>query len=107
MSQRVVFVDYFSIIHLTSSVYSYIPDEDEMKNECEDYDPGMIEAHWYWYDIGEGESDTDCFYTDEQLMKLWEEGVFEEQIEKDGYLLDLVQKGMTEFIVESKEDDCD
>ena len=48
-----------------------------------------------WYEIGEGESDTDNFFPEEVLLDWYENNRLEEETEKRGYNAEVVQSETT------------
>lgn len=94
MSQRVCFVKINDIFF--PEVLGAMPDEEEAtglvmgmieeREICENEDSYDVVTSWY--EIGEGESDTDCFFTDEELLAMCDDGdydEFEANILKKGY----------------------
>ena len=43
-----------------------------------------------WYEIGEGESGTDVFFSDEELLEMINKGIFVREVEKAGYEIELI-----------------
>lgn len=98
MAQKVVFV--FVENELSDEILSFTPDKDDciqtardMGYEASENDTG-VNVRFEWYDIGEGESDTDTFFSDEelyQIMKDRKQG-FQKEIEQRGFICELVQE---------------
>lgn len=101
MSQRAVFVEVNG--NLLPEVLHGMPDYDDCVSaardmvEPDDLEPGdTCAVHAVWYEIGEGESDTDTFFPEETLLKWQEEGVLADEVEKKrGYSLEEVQNDTT------------
>lgn len=55
--------------------------EDGLISESDD----LYEVVTHWYEIGEGESGMDTFFSDEQLLKWEENGEFVKKVEEAGY----------------------
>ena len=92
----------------TISVIHYIPREDDVQdiaNENELY--GDIECEYASYNIGDGESHTDSFFTDEDLVEMFEhrDGFteFEKKIESMGYTIELFSSGIIRVNNEEEE----
>lgn len=64
---------------------------------------GEHEIKYEWYEIGDGESDTDEFFIEEELLRMKRKDKFEEYMEKQGYEMELIQSGT--IMIEVREDE--
>ncbi len=106
MSQRVVYLqlsdDNYATCHYGETS---VPDEDYVVSLAEDYDlKGNIECLYEWYEIGEGESDTDTFFTDDEIADMFESGNFVKACEEKGYDCELVEYGTINASTESEDE---
>lgn len=94
MSQRVVIIEMNDEKRQRNiHIQNYVPDQDDIEQLSLDYEmSGSVEATYEWYEIGEGESDTDAFFTEEELKSMYED--FERNCEKRGMNCELIQSGM-------------
>ena len=92
MAQKVVFI--FVENELSEEILSFTPDKDEliqaardMEYETSENDTG-VNVQFEWYDIGEGESDTDIFFSDKELYQIMKNRKqnFQKEIEQRGFL---------------------
>lgn len=95
MSQSVRFVKVEDTLY-PDLVYG-MPDLDEAIGIVSDMlEDGLIspsdeyEVITYWYEIGEGESGMDWYFSDEILIRWESEGNFEKFVEKFGYDLEKI-----------------
>lgn len=109
MSQTVRFVKVNDVFY--PEVFTVFPDkeeamvfvvemvEDEELDRDEEYEISAI-----WYEVGEGESRTDEFFTDKELIRMCENGnydVFEKRVKERGYEVHDIQKE-TIFVYDSE-----
>ena len=74
-------------------VFTSFPDHDEAVSLVEDMveDGAILPSEDYyevitdWFEIGEGESGTDTFFTNDELVEFWNTGDFEKELKKKGY----------------------
>ena len=110
MSQTVRFSEVNGAFY--PEIFSAFPDYEEAIRMVEDMlDDGFIlptddyyEVITKWYEIGEGESGTDTFFSDEQLIDLWNKGDFEKEIEKAGYEIEFISDDNISINAEELED---
>lgn len=111
MAQKVVFV--FIENELSDEILSFTPDKDnciqaarDMGYEASESDIG-INVRFEWYDIGEGESDTDIFFFDKELYQIMKnrEQSFQKEIEQRGFICELVQEDDVFILNEDLEED--
>lgn len=89
-------------------VWTSIPDREEMISIVKDiYDIENIEegtefeVEYEWYEIGEGESGTDYFFIDEDIIRMYNSDIpFEDELAKRGYNTEMIQCGSETFIRE-------
>ena len=84
---------------------SRIPDEEDIEVIAIDNDMyGEISCEYISYNIGEGESGIDEFFTDDELIGIYNQfdnfGEFEQEIEKEGYDIDSYSSGSLSVYVE-------
>lgn len=93
MSQRAVFIEVDGEQY--DEILSSVPDEEECLSICLDMnmENSEHEIKYEWYEIGDGESDTDEFFTEKELLDVKRKDEFEEYMEKQGYTTGLVQSG--------------
>lgn len=103
MSQRAVFIEVDGEQY--DEILSSVPDEEDCLSICLDMDmtSGEHEIEYEWYEIGEGESDTDEFFVEEELLEMKRKGKFEDCMGKRGYETELVQSGT--IVIEVREDE--
>lgn len=98
MAQKVVFI--FVENELSEEILSFTPDKDEliqaardMEYETSENDTG-VNVQFEWYDIGEGESDTDIFFSDKELYQIMKNRKqnFQKEIEQRGFFCELIQE---------------
>lgn len=82
-----------------------IPTEEDVESLACDYDlNGNIECDYVSYNIGEGESHMDTFFSDDELKDIYNSvedfGEFEDEIEKLGYTIDRYSSGHLSAYVE-------
>lgn len=92
-------------------ILTYFPDEDEAKTMVEEAltdgwlsESGEYEVTTDWYEIGEGESNTDCFFSDEELIEWYNIGGIDEigkRAGEKGYSVEHIQ---TDTVYVSAED---
>lgn len=70
MSQRVNFVEFAGIVALTSD----IEDEDVIEAALDNGLTGETDYIKYWFEFGEGESDTDEFISENEIQQMIDEG---------------------------------
>ena len=96
MSQTVRFTEINGALY--PQVFTSFPDHEEavilIKDMVED---GVIlpsddyyEVITKWYEIGEGESGMDVFFSDEELMEMKNKDKFERAVEKAGYEVEFI-----------------
>lgn len=109
MAQKVVFV---FVNELSDEILSFTPDKDDciqiardMGYEASENNTG-VNVRFEWYDIGEGESDTDTFFSDEELYQIMKnrKQSFQKEIEKKGFICELVQEDNIFILNEDLED---
>jgi len=98
MSQRAVFVEvsgatYPEVLHSMPNMDDCVSIVKDMEREPCEYDTCTVYA--VWYEIGEGESDTDNFFPEEVLLDWYENNRLEEETEKRGYNAEVVQSETT------------
>lgn len=98
MSQRAVFVEVDGTVY--PEVLHSMPDFEDCISfvqdlECEPCEGDSCNVDAVWYEIGEGESDTDNFFSEEVLLDWYENNRLEEEIEKRGYNAEVVQSETT------------
>lgn len=98
MSQRAVFVEVDGI--LFPELQPGMPDYDDCVSivrdmELEVGEDETCEVYAVWFEIGEGESDTDEFFPEESLLAWYKGGTLEKEVEKCGYYLEEVQNDTT------------
>lgn len=92
MSQRVVIIELNDTNKIFRHIQSNVPDQEEIEQLSQDYEMcGSMEATYEWYEIGEGESDTDTFFTEEELESMSED--LEKNCETKGIYCELIQSG--------------
>lgn len=103
MSQRAVFVEVDGEQY--EEIFHSVPDEEDCLSICLDMEmeSGEHEIKYEWYEIGEGESDTDEFFIEEELLRMKKEDRFEEYMKIQGYETELVQSGT--IMIEVREDE--
>lgn len=103
MSQRAVFIKVDN--ELYEEIFHSVPDEEDCLSICLDVgmESGEHEIEYEWYEIGDGESDTDEFFTEEELLDMKRKDRFEKYMEKQGYETELVQTGT--IVIEVQEDE--
>lgn len=103
MGQRVVFINVDGEQY--DEILSSVPDEEDCLSICLDVgmESGEHEIEYEWYEIGDGESDTDEIFTEEELLRMKREDRFEEYMEKQGYETELVQSGT--IVIEIREEE--
>lgn len=82
MSQKAVFVTINGTVY--EEVFSHIPDREELIQLCKDegYTADMdnvsdyIYVEYEWIEIGEGESNTNEFFSEEALLHMYQSGDF-------------------------------
>lgn len=83
MAQTAVFIEMDSDNHSCLGFLSYIPDEDDLRCLAKDNElTGDVTGDYFAYNIGEGESGTDSFLSEEDLKDLYVGGNFEKNLEK-------------------------
>ncbi len=111
MSQRAVIIKIDGETH--EEVWTSIPDREDMLSiikdiyDIEDIDEwAEIEVEYEWYEIGKGESNTDLFFIDEDIIRMYNSDIpFEEELEKRGYDVDMIQYGSETFSREDFEEE--
>lgn len=103
MSQRAVFVEVDGEQY--EEIFHSVPDGEDCLSICLDMgmESGEHEIEYEWYEIGAGESDTDEFFIEEELLDMKRKDKFEEYMEKQGYETELVQSGT--IMIEVQEDE--
>lgn len=103
MSQRAVFVKVDNEQY--KEIFHSVPDGEDCLSICLDVgmESGEHEIEYEWYEIGDGESDTDEFFIEEELLDMKRKDKFEEYMEKQGYETELVQTGT--IVIEVQEDE--
>ncbi len=107
MSQRAVFLEVDGAIH--PEVMHAMPDIDDCVAaardlECEPCEGDTCVVNATWYEIGEGESDTDNFFPEETLVEWRKNGKVEEEAGKRGYCVEVIQTDTTVLTAEDFED---
>ena len=104
MSQKVVFIQLENENYATNHYgETSIPDEEYVDQLARDYDLfGDVEAHYEWYDIGEGESGMDEFFDEDKLADMYETGNFIKACESNGYDCELVEHGTISVTVDEE-----
>lgn len=91
-------------------ILTYFPDEDEARKMVKEATEGWLfensdyEVTTDWYEIGEGESNTDYFFSDEELIEWYNIGGIEEiekRAKEKGYSVEHIQ---TDTVYVSAED---
>lgn len=97
MSQRAVFVEVDGMLY--DEVLRSMPDYDECVFIVEEIGvidtEGGVDVVAAWYEIGEGESDTDEFFKEAELLYLYDKDILEQEMERRGYSLMHVQTDTT------------
>ena len=98
MSQRAVFVEVDG--NLFPEIQSAMPDYDDCVSIVRDMELDLDEGDTcevcaVWFEIGEGESDTDEFFPEESLLAWYESGTLEKEVEKQGHYLEEIQSDTT------------
>lgn len=103
MSQRAVFVKVDNEQY--EEIFHSVPDGEDCLSICLDMgmESGEHEIEYEWYEIGAGESDTDEFFIEEELLDMKRKDKFEEYMEKQGYETERVQSGT--IMIEVQEDE--
>lgn len=103
MSQRAVFIKVDNEQY--EEIFHSVPDEEDCLSICLDVgmESGEHEIEYEWYEIGNGESDTDNFFIEEELLRMKREDRFEEYMKIQGYEIDLIQSGT--IVIEVQEDE--
>ena len=103
MSQRAVFIEVDGEQY--EEIFHSVPDEEDCLFICLDMEmeSGEHEIKYEWYEIGDGESDTDEFFIEEELLRMKRKDKFEEYMEKQGYEMELIQSGI--IMIEVWEDE--
>lgn len=97
-------------------ILTYFPGEEEAQEMVKEAvtdgclsEYGDYEVTADWYEIGDGESDTDCFFSDEELIEWYNVGGIEE-IEKrareKGYNVEYIQTDTVYVAAEDIDMDC-
>ena len=99
MAQKAVFVEVDGILY--PEVFTYMPDSEDISGMIEDmkedgysFDSEAV-ANITWLDIGEGESDTDEFFPEKDLLKWFEDGTLEKEAERAGHNVEVVEQRVT------------
>lgn len=105
MSQRVVYLELSDNNYTTRHFgETSIPDVDDVASIAKDYDlKGNIECSYEWYEIGEGESNTDTFFTNDEIAAMFETGDFVKVCKEKGYDCELVEYGTINASTESED----
>lgn len=103
MSQRAVFVEVDGEQY--EEIFHSVPDEEDCLSICLDMgmESGEHEIKYEWYEIGAGESDTDEFFDEKELLRMKREDRFEEYMKIQGYEIDLIEYGT--IMIEVQEDE--
>ena len=103
MSQRAVFIEVDGEQY--EEIFHSVPDKEDCLSICLDMEmeSGEHEIKYEWYEIGEGESDTDEFFIEEELLRMKKEDRFEEYMKIQGCEMELVQSGT--IMIEVREDE--
>lgn len=104
MSQRAVFAEVDGTLY--PEVLHSMPDYDDcvsMAKEMDAEDSCDVQATWY--EIGPGESDTDEFFPEDDLLKWHEKGDFEKEVESRGQTVDVVQSDTTHVMAQDLMDE--
>ena len=103
MSQRAVFIEVDGEQY--EEIFYSVPDEEDCLSICLDMEmeSGEHEIKYEWYEIGNGESDTDEFFIAKELLRMKKEDRFEEYMKIQGYETELVQSGT--IVIEVREDE--
>ena len=95
MSETMVFVEIDG--YLYNEVFGHVPDHDECIGLCIDLGcEEEAEITYEWYEVGDGEAGVDellAHRDEEWLLTLKEIGKFEEEMERRGYDVELIQTG--------------
>lgn len=86
-------------------VLHQVKPHEECLSICSDMgiENGEHEIEYEWYEIGEGESDTDEFFDEKELLRMKREDRFEEYMKIQGYEIDLIEYGT--IMIEVQEDE--
>ena len=99
MSQTAVIIHVDGALH--QEVYPSLPDHEEIVQICKDfgyttedaaYEGDDIDITCEWYEIGSGESGTDDFFSDEEILAKFSHDNCEKEFEAEGYELDAIQQ---------------
>lgn len=103
MSQRAVFVKVDNQQY--EEIFHSVPDGEDCLSICLDMgmESGEHEIEYEWYEIGAGESDTDEFFIEEELLRMKRKDKFEEYMKIQGYRIDLIEYGT--IMIEVQEDE--
>ena len=98
MSQTAIFVRINGTLY-EGEVFKHIVSKDEAIGLCTDVglasDNGdsmdTISIEYEWYEIGDGEANTDEFFDDSELFKMYKSKDFNKSVNQKGYSLEWVQ----------------
>lgn len=98
MSQTAIFARVNGTLY-EGEVFKHIVSKDEAIGLCADIgltsDDGdstdIISIEYEWYEIGEGEANTNKFFTDSELLEMYKNKDFNKSINQKGYSLEWVQ----------------
>ena len=112
MSQTAVFIHVDNSLH--QEIFPSMPDHEGAVQICKDfgytpedaaYEGDDICVECEWFEIGKGEAGTDNIFSDQELLAKYQNGNFEEQLEKDGYSIESVMEdAFTVYYEELTED---
>jgi hypothetical protein len=108
MSQRAVFIEVDGMLY--NEIFRSMPDYDECVSIIKDIGldtEGSVDVVAAWYEIGEGESDTDEFFKEAELLHLYDTDTLEKEMERRGYSLMHVQTEPTHVWEEDLTEDED
>ena len=83
MSQRAVFIEVDGMLY--NEIFRSMPDYDECVSIIKDIGldtEGSVDVVAAWYEIGEGESDTDEFFKEAELLHLYDTDTLEKEMER-------------------------
>jgi len=106
MAQQVTFIniesDYENVITVTTGAVT----EEDVREEANSYDfDGNIKSSYYCYNIGEGESGADEFFTEDELRDAFEADLLHNEdfsvfCNSRGYVADVYEQGMFNFYID-------
>lgn len=117
MSQTVKFTRVDDVLY--PEVLRGFPDKDEAVSMAQEMletnlitmNTGWYEVVTHWYEIGEGESGMDTFFSDDQLLEWEENGEFVKMVEAAGHYAQHIETQTLELTVDEvhggdEEDEC-